>query len=142
MLALYLATPAEAIVFDFFWTGDPLADPTIVSSSDPTLRAVGTVEIDALPGASFSLGDILSTSIAVSGDSIIDFTFTEWTSAGGTIAADGMSASFNAAGNPFVFGADGSFGCSFFECGNGPGDFYYRSLQPWIGLHLSLLREH
>lgn len=112
-----LAVPAGAATsFDFFWTGDPLADPAIVTSPDATARAEGTVVIDALPGATFTLADILSTSITVTGAGISGYSFTSWNSAGGTIAADGLSATFFVAGNPFhlssnFFGCLGS-GCS------------------------------
>lgn len=113
-------TGAQAVVFDFFWTGDSSVDATILLSQDDTLRAVGTIEIDALAGQSFGLGDIVTTDITVSGSSITDFTFTTWSSAGGTISADGLSASFDSAGNPFYQSDDFSefFGCQDLACQN------------------------
>ena len=114
-----VALPAGAVTtFDFFWSGDPAADSTIQSSADPTTRAEGTIVIDALPGATFTLANILSTSITVIGSSFSDFTFSSWSSAGGTVAADGLSASFSTAGNPYIFDDEYFFGCLEISCGD------------------------
>ncbi|RVU38939.1 hypothetical protein EOI86_06655 [Hwanghaeella grinnelliae] len=118
-LLAMLGGEASATVFDFFWSGAADA-PGVVSTEDTTLRATGTIEINAAAGGSFSLSDIVSTDITVTGDSITDFTFTGWDSAGGTIAADGLSATFVASGNPFKGGAGGFFGCHFIGCDDDP----------------------
>jgi hypothetical protein len=120
-----LAVPAGAsTTFDFFWTGDPVADPSIFTSPDATARAEGTIVIDALPGEAFTLADILSTSITVTGAGFSGFTFTSWNSAAGTIAADGLSAVFTVAGNPFHLSGN------FFGClGGGCGDSTIRARQ-------------
>lgn len=108
---------AEATLFAFSWHGDPARDATIVSSTDVSLRALGTIEIDAAPGATFTLDDVISTRIAVSGDSIADFVFTNWVSAGGTISIDGLTANFSGAGNPFSAAArETFFGCRSPAC--------------------------
>ncbi|MEM1152399.1 MAG: VPLPA-CTERM sorting domain-containing protein, partial [Pseudomonadota bacterium] len=54
--------------------------------------------------------------LSVTGQSIFDFTITEWTDAAGTVASDGRSASFAGSGNnePFVF----LQGNEFFGCTN------------------------
>lgn len=114
---LFASAAAEATLFGFSWHGDPARDASIVSSTDATLRAFGTIEIDALPGATFTLADVLATNIAVSGDSIVDFVFTHWDSLGGTISADGRSAHFTADGNPFSAGSRATFfGCRSPAC--------------------------
>ena len=107
------------LMFDFYWTGDTSEDSTIVSTADSTLMAMGTIEIDAAFGSTFDFSDILFTNISVTGDSIQDFIFTSWSSIGGTIAADGMSASFNASGNPYSY-ISNFYGCYYGGCG---GDF-------------------
>ena len=108
---------AEATLFEFSWHGDPARDASIVSSTDASLRALGTIEIDAAPGAAFTLDDVVATNIAVSGDSIADFVFTNWVSAGGSISADGLTASFSGAGNPFSAASrETFFGCRSPAC--------------------------
>jgi len=108
---------ASATTFNFFWTGNPAQDHTIVASNDFALRATGTIEINASAGSAFTLADIVSTNIHVSGSSITAFTFTQWTNAGGTISADGLSATFNATGNPFSHPSTDFFGCHSPGCG-------------------------
>lgn len=108
---------AKATLFEFSWHGDPARDATIVSSTDTSLRALGTIEIDAAPGATFTLGDVIATDIAVSGDSIADFVFTHWESVGGTISADGLTAHFTGEGNPFSAASRATFfGCRSPAC--------------------------
>lgn len=122
VLTLCVAGSADAaIIFNFSWTGDPAEDATIVSSPDATLRAFGTIEIDALPGATFGLADIIATSITVTGNSITPFVFTSWSDAAGSIAADGLSATFLGAGpnEPFFFSLPAFFGCVFDNCAPG-----------------------
>jgi hypothetical protein len=117
-LTAMMALPAHAaIVFNFSWTGDPAEDPAIVSSPNATLRAVGTITIDALAGAGFTTANVVATSIAVSGAGLPDFAFTGWNLAEGTIAADGLSALFTDA---FVQGGAnvGFFGCEAVDCFN------------------------
>jgi hypothetical protein len=55
----------------------------------------------ACPGSSFTLSDIVSTNISVSGTTVTPF---------------GLSATFNTAGNP-ITDQSGLFGCEFFACG-------------------------
>lgn len=119
-LALLLAcNTAEATLFEFSWHGDPARDATIVSSTNASLRAFGALEIDAAPGATFTLGDVIATNIVVTGDSIADFVFSTWESLGGTISADGQTAHFTGAGNPFSAASRATFfgcrspGCDF-----------------------------
>jgi hypothetical protein len=122
-------TSSNAIVFDFSWTGNPALDSTIISSKDPTLSATGTIEINAAAGASFALANIVATSIGVSGNSIVGFVFTSWNSAAGTISADGSSATFSAAGNPFSFVGGNGFGC----VGVGCSDSLIAAFSPGVG---------
>ncbi len=108
---------AEATLFEFSWHGDPARDASITSSTDASLRALGTIEIDAAPGATFTLDDIVATDITVSGDSIADFIFTQWVSAGGTISSDGLGAHFSGEGNPFTASSrETFFGCRSPAC--------------------------
>ena len=110
-------TTGYATVYNFFWTSNPALDSTIVSSTDSTLQATGTIDINASAGSPFTLGDIVSTNISVSGTGITNFVFTSWTEAGGTISADGLTAKFSASGNPVFDGTPKFFGCEFPGCG-------------------------
>ena len=117
LVLLLTSGVAEATLFEFSWHGDPARDASIVSSTDASLRAFGTIEIDAAPGATFTLDDVVSTNIAVSGDSIADFVFTNWVSAGGTLGIDGLTAQFSGAGNPFSAASrETFFGCRSPAC--------------------------
>ncbi len=117
LVLLLTSRVAEATLFEFSWHGDPARDASIVSSTDPSLRAFGTIEIDAAPGATFTLDDVVATNIAVSGDSIADFVFTNWVSAGGTLSIDGLTAHFSGAGNPFSAASrETFFGCRSPAC--------------------------
>src|ERR1041384_5726402 len=89
----------------------------IVPVAFSSLKATGTIDINAAPGAAFTLSDIVSTSNSVTGASITPFVFTGWEEAGGTISADGQRATFNAAGNPFFDDLGNFFGCDFGGCG-------------------------
>jgi hypothetical protein len=112
------------LIFDFSWIGDPALDANIVSSidrktgrEDTSAMAMGTIEIDAAPGATFTLADILSTNITVSANSFPTFVINTWNLAGGSIAADGLSAVFT----PNVFYGIGGpdpayFGCQKVDC--------------------------
>ncbi len=112
VMLLLTGSFANASLFEFTWHGDPARDPRIVSSTDPSLRATGTIEIDAAPGSIFDLDDIVATTISVTGDTIADFIFHDWVSAGGTISPDGSEALFTSAGNPFsATSLDTFFGC-------------------------------
>jgi hypothetical protein len=123
LVASLWPTTGNATVYNFFWTGNPALDSTIVSSSDSTLQATGTIDINASAGSPFTLGDIVSTNISVSGADITNFVFTSWSEAGGTISADGLTAKFSASGNPFFDGSPNFFGCEFPGCGTIPGSF-------------------
>ena len=116
VLGLLAAMPAQAITFDFFWSGDSAADATLVSSDDDTARAVGTITINKGAGETFVLADVTATSISVTGDLFTDFVFTSWLQVGGTIAADGLSASFSADGNPYSNFGGRTFGCRSASC--------------------------
>ena len=120
-LILSVSSAANAsLIFDFSWSGDDDLDSSILTSLDSSLLAVGTIEIDAKAGESFSFSDVLSTNIYVTGDSIIDFWLTTWTEVGGTISADGSHASFTAAGYPHLADDDinvNQFGCVWRLCG-------------------------
>lgn len=121
-LTLGAAVPAQAgIVFTLSWLANPAADGTIVSSPDATLSAFGTVEIDAAAGESFTLADIVSTNVTVTGAAFASFAFTSWSSAAGSIAADGLSATFVGSGSaePFSLTAPGFFGCRLDMCSDG-----------------------
>jgi hypothetical protein len=112
---------AAAILFNFSWTADPAQDPNIIVSPDPTITATGTMTIDAGPGETFSLSDIIAVNINVSGATIAPFTITSWVDAAGSIAADGLSATFVGSGShePFAFLASGAFfGCERTDCLN------------------------
>lgn len=112
VVLLLIGGVAHASLFEFNWHGDPARNPRIVSSTDPTLRAIGTIEIDAAPGSLFDLDDIVATTISVTGDTIADFIFTDWVSAGGAISPDGSEALFTSEGNPFsATTLDTFFGC-------------------------------
>jgi len=111
------ANPVRATLFSFSWLGDPTQDATILSSTDRTLRAFGTIDIDAAAGSDFTLDDIIQTDISVTGDSIDDFIFSTWVEAGGSISADGLRASFSGAGNPFSAVTSATFfGCRHPGC--------------------------
>ena len=112
---------AEATLFEFSWHGDPARDANIVSSTDSSLRASGTLEIDAAPGATFVLDDVIATNIVVTGETIADFVFTQWESVGGTISADGQTAHFTGEGNPF----SASTRATFFGCRSPACDFNF-----------------
>jgi hypothetical protein len=124
-------TIGNATTYNFSWTGNPALDGTIVSSDDATLTATGTIDINANPGSAFTLSDITSTTINVTGANITPFSFTSWSSVGGTISADGLSATFDTADNPFSFPSN-FFGCLFFECGLGgnPNNFVISAFNP------------
>ena len=127
----YWPTIGNATTYNFSWSGDPALDSTIVSSDDATLAATGTIDINASPGSAFTLSDITSTNINVTGANITPFSFTSWGSAGGTISGDGLSATFDAADNPFSSPSN-FFGCLFFECdlGGNPINFVISASNP------------
>lgn len=113
--ALAVATSAtHAATFNLFFSGDPATNPAITASEDPTILMQGTLEIDAGPREAFGLADLLSINIAVTGDTIDDFTMTTVSFLDGVIAADGLSASLF---DIFDFGAN--TGCTSFvgDCG-------------------------
>lgn len=119
------AIPVHAISFNFSYTNQ---DPNVIgqtrnSISDTTvITASGTLDINRLAGETFSNTDISNVNITVT-DGTNSFTFNKWSTAGGVIAADGLSASFDAAGNPAFFdfspGAFTFFGCSNTGCIDG-----------------------
>lgn len=119
-VALFLLVSAQAnagLIFDFYWTGDMSEDANITSSFDNSLRAYGTIEIDAAAGSTFSFSDVVATNIFVTGDSITDFFVTGWSSIGGVISLDGLSASLSSSGNPYSIVSNNFFGCYWVGCG-------------------------
>ncbi|MEL6283687.1 MAG: hypothetical protein AAFQ73_13170, partial [Pseudomonadota bacterium] len=118
MIAAISATPAQALTFDFFWSGDPTVDTNLISSDDPTAKAMGTITLDpSLQGGdSFGLNDLSSANIFVSGDTFEDFAVSAFDSLRGLISADRSSAaitSFQASDPiPGVRFPD-AFGCEF-----------------------------
>jgi hypothetical protein len=112
---LLMSAPGQALVFNFSWTGNPTLDTNITTSTDSTLSATGTIEINKNAGETFALTDIVSTNINVTGNSITPFTFTSWGTAGGSIAVDGLSATFSAVGDPFSYESH-FFGCLSSQC--------------------------
>ena len=84
------------------------------------------MDINRNAGESFTLADISNVNINVT-DGTSSFNFTSWIEAGGVIAGDGLSASFNAAGNPFTQTNSFAnfFGCGTFFCtdNNDPSQF-------------------
>ena len=118
---LLVSTQANAgLMFDFYWTGDMSEDSSITATFDNTLRASGTIEINAVAGSTFSLADVVSTNIFVTGDTITDFLVTSWNSIGGTISLDGLNVSLTSAGNTFSIDSGNYFGCYWVGCGGGP----------------------
>jgi len=132
-----LSTGAQAAVFDFSWLADfapttpergecddddciddELSAPAMIA---PGLfaSAIGTIEIDAGAGETFSTADIIASSVIVSGLNFADFEVNTWISAGGAISADGLSASFSASGNPYMADDELFFGCSNVGCSGG-----------------------
>ena len=112
------ASTANAATHNFYWSADPGNDPTIVSSDDATLTAIGSFDVyndinaadpDSPPiNLRFS-----NVSIAVSGSSIADFTVTEVANAEGIIGADGAVVFYELR---FRAPQGGSFGCSPANC--------------------------
>ncbi|AFY73974.1 hypothetical protein Syn7502_01943 [Synechococcus sp. PCC 7502] len=126
---LTTANPANAISFNFFYTSN---DPNVktqtlnLSPNNTLLTASGVMDINKNAGEAFTNADISNVNINVT-DGTNSFKFTAWINAGGVIAVDGKSASFNAAGNPFtqVNSFESFFGCDAVACsdGNDPDQF-------------------
>lgn len=115
-LCVGVSAPAHAIVFDFFWSSDSAADQTIISSDNDGITAAGTIEINVAAGSAFGIGDIGAVDIAVGGGGIAGFSFTAFTDAAGSVAVDGLSATFLGAGTsePFAqIAGPPFFGCLF-----------------------------
>ena len=116
LLSLCFALPANAATFNFFWSADPAADPTITSSDDPTATAMGTLDINVANGAAFTAADLSDGLFVVVGDSFPNFSvaFVNLTIVG-LIAPDGASAAITGnfiGSNP----GGGAFACLNFEC--------------------------
>ncbi len=127
-----ITLPVHALSFTFSYTN---ADPNVIGQTfngDPNstlLTANGVMDINRNAGESFTLADISNVNINVT-DGTSSFNFTSWSSAGGVIAGDGLSASFDATGNRFT-GTNGFtdfFGCDAFLCNNNndPNQFLVR----------------
>lgn len=118
-LALSLAfAPLSAkamMLFDFAWSGQVGVNGAI-ASDDGTLRASGTVGIDAAPGQSFTELDFALVDIFVSGDSIDPFRISSvgGSSFTGFIDASGAFAQFTLTVSPLFFDAAAStaLGCA------------------------------
>ncbi|MEM9435456.1 MAG: VPLPA-CTERM sorting domain-containing protein [Pseudomonadota bacterium] len=116
---LAAAPPAQAITFNFFWSSDPALDANLLFSADPTITVTGTMDINVAPGMMFGLADIANVNLSVAGPNITGFTLSEWTSAAGTVASDGLSASFVGSGSnePFALTPTNAFfGCTSDVC--------------------------
>ncbi len=128
--------PVHALSFNFYYTN---ADPNVIGQTFNTigqtfnttpnstlLTANGVMDINRNAGESFTLADISNVNINVT-DGTRSFNFTSWLEAGGVIAGDGMSASFDAVGNRFAFNNSFTnfFGCRTFFCAdnNDPSQF-------------------
>lgn len=113
LVALLAPTGAEALTFDFFFTGDDQANGAITTTDDAALEITGTIDIDALPGASFGTGDVTALSLSVQSTGLDPIGFTippapDMFFVAGTLAADGLSASLT---DFFVQSGDDLFGC-------------------------------
>ena len=115
---LSITSPAQAAVYDFFFSGEPIGDGPIVSTGDASLRAVGTIEIDAANGASFNVSSLVNVSIDVTADAIPGFTVTQLEILNGFVAADGMSISLTDFSTPLADQSERFFGCLFEFCGD------------------------
>ena len=120
MMLAATANNAQALVFDFNWSSDaPTFVPTSVSptlSPGQVFSATGTIEIDKNAGETFALSDIVNTDITIDDGRGNTSNSTAWFDAGGSISADGLSASFDAAGNPLIFQSPNYFGCQAAGC--------------------------
>jgi hypothetical protein len=124
------ATPANALSYTFFYTNQ---DPNVIgqnlngSPNSTLLTASGVLDINRNAGQTFTNSDISNVNITVT-DGTSSFVFTSWSQAGGVIAANGLSASFNAAGNPVAFPFPNFFGCNATGCAdnNDPNQFFVR----------------
>ena len=135
---------AEAITFNFSWSGDPTQDTNITTTDDPTLKATGIIEINKLAGESFTVSDIGIFNISVTGQNITGFNISSVEPFGGSIskfagiiAADGLSASLDAFYSSREGGQKG-FGCNQVdaECLDGQigilDDFEEQVVQPVV----------
>lgn len=110
-LSLAAASPSLAATFDFSWSAaDPI--PSVISD-DPSVRAVGTFDLDVESGA-FGDANISNIMIDVTGDNLGAMTL--YALAGpiaGTISADGGSVTFSSLS--FLAEAHGSPSFGIFE---------------------------
>lgn len=95
-LSLAAASPSLAATFDFFWSAaDPIPSG---SSGDPSVRAVGTFDLDVESGA-FGNANISNIMIDVTGNAFGSLTLTMTSlstgTTAGTISADGGSVTFS-----------------------------------------------
>lgn len=105
LLAMGLLGPAHAaITFNFSWVNGGYS-------------ASGVMTINKSAGEAFATSDNTGTNITVSGPGQTPFTFTTWNGAAGSIATDGLSASFSAATTVFYFSGNKIFGCLSPNCG-------------------------
>jgi len=130
---LSTGAPASAAPrwYSFSWWGNPAMDSSIVTSSDPSLKATGVLQIDAAPGSTFTAENISEVSIDVFGDTMSPFHIDQWSansflsspknSAGGTISSDGRTAEFTSQFNIFYRDTPSSlyFGCTNPFCQTG-----------------------
>ena len=106
---------ANAATYNFSWT--QTGSDTPVSSTDPTVTAIGTIDLNAAPGTTFGLSALQAINVLVTGTLIDDFlinsvAMTEALS--GAVSADGLTVSI------FDFYADNNatdgFGCAQLNC--------------------------
>ncbi|WP_299815690.1 hypothetical protein [uncultured Jannaschia sp.] len=113
-----ISTPAQAAVYDFFFSADPANDANITSSADASLRAIGTIEIDAPNGATFDVNSLVDVAIDVFADTIPGFTVTDLQILNGSVSEDGTSIALTDIATPFSDVLTRFFGCVFEACGN------------------------
>lgn len=115
-----LALPAGAATsFDFFWTGDPIANPEIARSDTANAWASGVFVIDSTPNATIGPADVVSFSLVFGtrDAGLFEMTPTNADSFffAGTVSEDGRSIVMRdlyvaTTGNVQRFGCDSIFG--------------------------------
>lgn len=87
-LAVFAATGVSAATFDFSF------DSSTATSGDPTLTAVGTLDINVAAGMAFTTDDISNVLIVLESNTIAPAIFTVPSFVTGTLSDDGTSAGF------------------------------------------------
>ncbi len=113
-----LSAPAQAAVYDFFFSAEKTTNSGIVLTDDESLRAIGTIEIDAENGAAFDVSSLIDVAINVTANTIPGFTVTELQFLNGSVSKDGASISLTEIATPLENVLTRFFGCVFVSCGN------------------------